>query len=295
MGWRSGQAWIDRELRRQARGQGKTVESHIRMITTHIPDFAAQIDPLQQAQILEEGFLSFGCCLDPQQLAAARVAYEQTYERQLIGLEKLESRIEYPCGLEAFCEEPALVSIIGNPSILAVARAALESDAIEYTGGILRRTSFLQRDVHSIAGWHPDQFQAEGANHARDERVAIWVYLDDVTAAEGATQMVPGSCAIVRRNFLAGREWPAGLEDLLAQAERGENSTYAEAPAGGGMAFKSYVVHRATPNASGIPRRVMTIDFRVLGGGNVPDGNFQSLSPGQRAAMAQWLPPELPA
>lgn len=259
-------------------------------MNTHIPAFCAELDDTARRQILEEGYLSYGTCLTDSGLVDARIAYEQTCERHLAGADAAAGRIEYACPLEEFCTSEALVSIIANPTILAIARAALEAEEIEYTGGILRRTSFMQRDVHAIAGWHPDQFQAEGADHTHDERVAIWVYLDDVTVAEGATQMIPGSSPACRSNFLAGKDWADGLDDMLCDAAAGKNAAYAEAPAGGGMAFKSYVIHRATPNVSGLPRRIMTMDFRVRGSTNVPDGNFLQLDRDQRETMAQWLP-----
>ena len=62
----------------------------------------------------------------------------------------------------------------------------------------------------------------------RDERVAIWIYLDDVTREEGATQMLPGSTAIMRRAHGEGRTGYEVVESALAQGESVQN-TFAQA------------------------------------------------------------------
>ncbi len=267
------------------------------MIETHVQPFAAELDAEQTEQIVGEGFLAFGRCLEDEQLFAARYAYERSYERFLIEdvEEAAEGRIEYPCPLENFCHEPDLVSLIANPTILAIARAACETDDVEYTGGILRRTSFFQNKVAaSGATWHADSFIGKNAEPGRDDRVAIWYYFDDVTGAEGATEMIPGTYKIVQQNFREGKEGAEGLHEILVERNEApvEDRVYAAAPAGGGMAFKSFVFHRATDNKSGICRRVMTMDYRVKGTTHVDDGNFQSLPHEKREAMREMLPEE---
>jgi ectoine hydroxylase-related dioxygenase (phytanoyl-CoA dioxygenase family) len=264
------------------------------MIETHVPEFASEIDAEQTEQIIGEGFLAFARCLDDAQLAAARKAYERTYEALLIGeSEVAEGRIEYVSNLEQWCDKPDLVSLIGNPTIHAVARAACQSDEIEYTGSILRRTSMLQNDIcASGATWHADSFIGKNAAPGRDDRVAIWFYFDDVTGAEGATEMVPGTYKRVQQNFIDGKEGADGLHETLVERNNAapEDRVYAAAPAGGGMAFKSFVFHRATPNTSGIIRRVMTMDFRVKGTTHVDDGNFATLPREKQEAMRDMLP-----
>ena len=266
------------------------------MIKTHVPEFASEIDAEQTEQIVGEGFLPFARCLDDQKLFAARRAYERTYEALLIGeSEVAEGRIEYVANLEKWCDQADLVSLIGNPTILAVARAACQSEEVEYTGSILRRTSMLQGDIcASGATWHADSFIGKNAAPGRDDRVAIWFYFDDVTGAEGATEMVPGTYKLVQQNFIDGKEGADSLHEILVERNNAsaEDRVYAAAPAGGGMAFKSFVFHRATPNTSGIIRRVMTMDFRVKGTTHVDDGNFATLPQEKREAMREMLPAE---
>lgn len=265
------------------------------MIQTHISANTVELTEVQRQQILEEGFLTFGSCLSQEELIAMRFAYEQVFEgftvpgAQHYGASDWERVAE----LQAFYNQPALVSAIGNPTIVAIAKAALQTDDIEYTGSILRRTLFSnamhQSGVNTFP-WHADLFITGDAAEAPDERVAIWFYLDDVTVADGATQMLPGSAQRHRENLRAGRHYYEGMEADYAEAEDPAKGVFVEAPAGGGMAFKSYALHRAVLNQSGVPRRIFTMDYRVRGSQHIADGNFQKMPEERRQELAGLLP-----
>jgi len=262
------------------------------MIQTDLPAGTTVLSAAQQDKIKTEGFLTFGNCLTPQELTAARLAYEPVME----AFSPDDARygggdMERAAFLPAFGDCPDLLKLIANPTIIAIAEAALGTSDIEYIGSILRRTRFDADWVREsgVGSWHADYWLLGDPAQVRDERVAIWIYLDDVTKAEGATQLIPGSSEIFRRSQCENRDFSEALQESLAPGESVSNS-FVEAPAGGGMAFKSRVIHRAIANTSGIPRRVMTMDYRVRGTTEVPDGEWQKLPVETKQILLQSLP-----
>ena len=245
--------------------------------------------------MLEEGFLTFGPCVTVDELRRMRFEYEMVFE-MFDAADKDRyggGEVERVASLNAITDCPALLSLIGNPHVVAIAAAGLGTSDIEYTGSILRRTlfdSFIHAPGSRGFAWHSDSFLKGDKATAPDDRVAIWMYLDDVEMEDGATQMLPGSTEHVRANLRAGRQGQSGLEDAKAAADDEENGVFAVAAAGGGMAFKSFVLHRARPNRSGMPRRIITFDFRKRGSEFVADGNFQELSNDAKQQVRDALP-----
>jgi hypothetical protein len=74
------------------------------------------------------------------------------------------------------------------------------------------------------------------------------------------------------------------------------DGVYNEAPAGGGFSFKSFAGHTPRHNISGIPRRIVTIDFGVCGSEQIErEGGscqFLRLSPEQQEVARAALPEE---
>ena len=264
------------------------------MIKTHIPAGTTELAHDSTSQILDEGFLTFGPCVTREQLIAMRFAYERVFESFSVGANHFGGgEWERVAELQAFYNEPALVAAIANPMIVAIAEAALETKDIEYTGSILRRTRFgnpMHEQETNQFPWHADLFIQGDPATAPDERVAIWIYLDDVTVFDGATQLLPGSTAVHRENLRNGRSYADGMEAALAEADDAAKGVFVEAPAGGGMAFKSYALHRAVLNRSGVPRRILTLDYRVRGSRFIGDGNFQKMPSELRTELAAALP-----
>ena len=249
----------------------------------------------ESTQLLNEGYLTFGSCAEENELRPMRFEFEKVFEKFDVTNEKLfgGGKVERAAMLPAFTDCPALLSLIANPTIIAIAQEGLGTDDIEYTGSILRRTlfdSFIHAPNSKGYVWHSDCFLEGDKATIPDDRIAIWIYLDDVSDDEGATQMLPGSTEIVRANLRAGLDSQAGTEELKALADEDENGVFVTAPAGGGLAFKSFVLHRARPNKSGIARRVVTFDYRVRGTQFVPDGNYQALSDDAQEQVRSAVP-----
>lgn len=249
----------------------------------------------ESAQLLEEGHLTFDSCVSAAELHRMRFEYEIVFEQfDASNAERFGGgEIERVAMLPAFTDYPALLGLIANSRVLAIAEAGLGTSDIEYTGSILRRTlfnSFIHAPDSKGYSWHPDCFLQGDRATASDDRIAIWIYLDDVMQEDGATQLLPGSTAQLRANLRAGRDERAGMEEAMRHADNDGEGVFATAPAGGGLAFKSYVMHRARPNRSGVVRRVATLDYRVRGTSFVPDGNFQSLSEEDKSRVREALP-----
>ncbi|MFF5505095.1 phytanoyl-CoA dioxygenase family protein [Streptomyces roseolus] len=88
------------------------------------------------------------------------------------------------------------------------------------------------------------------------------VFLDDVTAGNGALQIVPGS----HRAGPAPRDRtePTGLLVVAARTDvRG--AVTVEAPAGSTLLFPGLVVHRSGPNRTGRDRRSPLLCFQPAG------------------------------
>jgi ectoine hydroxylase-related dioxygenase (phytanoyl-CoA dioxygenase family) len=256
----------------------------------------------QKQQFLEDDFLVYDCSVRAEELHALRHAFERVYENEEEVQPDHPRMIRRP---HQYYYEPALMAAVANPTVLAIARAALDTEDFIYTGGYLARTRFTgipEDGKDNGGGWHADMFLRPGSDYRRDDRVAVWIYLDYLSRDEGATQLLPGSSARIRENFINDRPPFEGLEAELASANRGEGAVYNEAPAGGGFSFKSFAGHTARHNLSGIPRRIITMDFAVRSSKQIDSTggscHFQRLSAEQqetaRAALpedARWVMP----
>ena len=80
-------------------------------------------------------------------------------------------------------------------------------------------------------------------------------FLDDVTADNGPTRLVPGS-------HRSGSIPPKNLADPRA---RHRDEKCITGPAGDVLVFSSHLWHSGTANTSGRPRRVITVTYRRRG------------------------------
>jgi ectoine hydroxylase-related dioxygenase (phytanoyl-CoA dioxygenase family) len=89
----------------------------------------------------------------------------------------------------------------------------------------------------------------------RDQQAQAMFFLDDVTADNGPTRLVPGS-------HRSGTIPPKNLADPRARHRDEECIT---GPAGDVLVFSSHLWHSGTANTSGRPRRVITVTYRRAG------------------------------
>jgi ectoine hydroxylase-related dioxygenase (phytanoyl-CoA dioxygenase family) len=99
-------------------------------------------------------------------------------------------------------------------------------------------------------GLHVDWAGPVAPGH--DQQAQAMFFLDDVTADNGPTRLVPGS-------HRSGSIPPKNLSDPHARHRDEECIT---GPAGNVLVFSSHLWHSGTANTSGRPRRVITITYR---------------------------------
>ncbi len=85
-----------------------------------------------------------------------------------------------------------------------------------------------------------------------DQQAQAMFFLDDVTADNGPTRLVPGS-------HRSGSIPPKNLSDPRARHRDEECIT---GPAGNVLVFSSHLWHSGTGNSSSRPRRVITVTYR---------------------------------
>ncbi|MBJ7610477.1 MAG: phytanoyl-CoA dioxygenase family protein [Candidatus Dormibacteraeota bacterium] len=93
----------------------------------------------------------------------------------------------------------------------------------------------------------------------RDQQAQAMFYLDDVSAENGPTRVVPGS-------HRSASIPPKNLSDPRA---RHRDEVCITCPAGDALVFSSHLWHSGTANTSGRPRRVITVTYRRDGSGRV--------------------------
>lgn len=282
------------------------------MIATHIEAFPSGLSDDQVAFFDREYLSSFGRILTDEELFSLRFAYERIWEAQPAPPQKKDSQIPGHLSLtmEAFSHESPFTLLIGNDYILKMASHVLHAspEDLVYVGGYLHWQR-LQNDWNYEDwfwdGWHVD------AKPSLDPltHVNVWVYLDDCTRNEGATQALVGSCEKQRENIKAGKTATEvheensvhkGIREMLdAVGTDPDKGTWAEAPAGGGFMWSSFLWHRITPNHSGVRRRLLTLEYDVRQNGAERSTNGsrasgtllkERSSVEQRRQMAEMLP-----
>ena len=107
--------------------------------------------------------------------------------------------------------------------------------------------------------WHQDNayWQCVPAN-----LVSCWLTLDDVTVANGAMQVIPGSHLSAMQH-----DRSAATDALLDNADRVDSSTAVavELPAGGAMLHHCQTFHYTGPNETERERRAFAIHFMTPG------------------------------
>ncbi len=155
---------------------------------------------------------------------------------------------------------PVLDALWDDNRITAPMRRIVGSDDL---GAFTSKLNFKRAGVGSEFRWHQDYpyWYCCAGPGARDIATAM-VFLDDVTADNGALQIVPGS----HRAGPAPRD-RAEPTGLLVDAARTDvrGAVTVEAPAGSVLMFPGLVVHRSGPNRTGRDRRSLLLCFQPAG------------------------------
>ena len=192
----------------------------------------------------DAGYLSLGVVMSDQQVTGYRNRIEQLHAQegdgagvevhQEVGARRLSNLVD---------KDPMFESVITNPRMLA---------AIHHVLGQFKLSSLNSRDAlpgHGQQGLHADW--GEGVKPG-DYYVcnSIWL-LDDFTAANGATRVVPGSHR--------SREKPA--DSMADPTADHPDQLQIVAPAGTVVVFNSHTWHGGLVNHTNAPRRAMHCYF----------------------------------
>jgi hypothetical protein len=156
--------------------------------------------------------------------------------------------------------DPALDALWDDDRITAPLRRIIGSDEL---GRFTSKLNFKRAGVGSEFRWHQDfpYWYCCAGPDALDIATAM-VFLNDVTADNGALQIVPGS----HRTGPAPRD-RAEPTGLLVDAARTEvrRAVTVEAPAGSVLMFPGLIVHRSGANRTGKDRRSLLLCFQPAG------------------------------
>jgi ectoine hydroxylase len=155
-----------------------------------------------------------------------------------------------------------LAKLWEHPNLVALAKFALGTDEVApFTD------KFNTKRAHTGGEflWHQDHpfWYSILRKQARDT-VTIGLFVDDATEANGALIVVPGT----QHGPLPRR---LGEQDVMLRYHADEAgfesgaATVAEVPAGGGLVFGPFLVHRSGANTTGGDRRVLLLTFQPAG------------------------------
>jgi ectoine hydroxylase-related dioxygenase (phytanoyl-CoA dioxygenase family) len=139
-------------------------------------------------------------------------------------------------------------ALASHPRIVDVL-SAIMPDGIAFMSDKIVFKSHAQRYA---TPWHNDQFYWRNTR----PKLSVWIALDEVTAANGALKVLPGSHL---------HEWEAIRSDGVATdgnfvnvvnetSWKPEDEVVCEIPAGGAIFFSDRLLHASTPNDAGADR-----------------------------------------
>lgn len=204
------------------------------------------LTPQQRADLDTQGFTVFQNVIDPAWLAALRDAFERITAaegeaagkevNQMTGIRRLADLVN---------KGEVFDRLYTHPLVLAAARHVVGRPfKLHSINGHDPLPGYGQQALHpDWGGTRPDPNVFHVMN-------SLWI-LDDFSADNGATRLVPGS-----------HRWPGGprdqLSDLLAPHPQ---EIYVAAPAGSVLVFNSHAWHGSTTNRSQRMRRVYHCAF----------------------------------
>jgi ectoine hydroxylase-related dioxygenase (phytanoyl-CoA dioxygenase family) len=192
--------------------------------------------------IRTDGYAVIPGVLGPETVAALRVAVEAAVEGRAEGVEVRAGTVWIR---EAGVLGDAIDPLRAAPPVVdAVAELLGPSPAA--LGALMRNPvgPTAQQALH--VDW------AGPVAPGHDQQAQAMFFLDDISADNGPTRLVPGS-------HRSGAIPPKNLSDPRA---RHRDEVCITGPAGDVLVFSSHLWHSGTGNTSGRPRRVITITYR---------------------------------
>lgn len=232
---------------------------------------AGEVDVVGQlAEFERNGFVCVGNVLTPAGCLALREVCEQIMDgdRQYDGLffqhDSASGRyedLEYGRGwvgpsrayrkIEGLERDPVFRAWIENPLFAAFAHQHLGPDISLYRAVLWTKAAFGGTHLP----WHQDDGKFWGIDRAPS--LQMWTALDDCPVESGCLEVVPGS-------HIFGLATPQGgtvPDEVAAAADAEEQLIELPAQAGDVYLLHNHIWHRSGRNATGKPRRALTISY----------------------------------
>jgi phytanoyl-CoA hydroxylase len=151
--------------------------------------------------------------------------------------------------LEKLERDPLFAAWIGNPLFARIARAVVGLEVALCRAVLFTKAAHGGTDLP----WHQDAGGFWGLS--RDPELQLWTALDDAPAEAGCLELVPAT-------HLAGRATPQGgviPDHVVARSGNLARSILVPASAGEALLIHNHCWHRSGRNATGAPRRALTI------------------------------------
>jgi len=153
--------------------------------------------------------------------------------------------------LEKLERDPVFAAWIENPLFARIARQVIGPDVSLCRAVLFTKAAEGGTDLP----WHQDAGSFWGLS--RDPELQLWTALDDVPAEAGCLELVPGT-------HRAGLATPLGgviPEEVAARSGHPARSILVPALAGEALLVHNLCWHRSGRNATGAPRRALTVCF----------------------------------
>ncbi len=151
--------------------------------------------------------------------------------------------------LEKLERDPVFAGFLRNALFARIARAVIGPEVSLCRAVLFNKAPRGGTDLP----WHQDGGSFWGLT--RDPELQIWTSLDDAPVEAGCVELVPGS-------HLAGLATPLGgviPGDVVARSGAALQALRVPALAGEALLIHNYCWHRSGRNATGLPRRALTV------------------------------------
>ena len=153
--------------------------------------------------------------------------------------------------IEKLERDPVFRAFIGNPLFGRLAHAVIGPEVVLCRAVLFTKAASGGTELP----WHQDGGSFWGLS--RDPVLQIWTALDDAPVEAGCVEVIPGS-------HLRGLATPLGgviPPDVVERTPEAAAPLRVPALAGETLLLHNYVWHRSGTNATGLPRRALTVCF----------------------------------
>jgi len=213
----------------------------------------------QKQQYQEEGYTILRDVLTPEYLQILRDECQQFIDAMHAEMDRegtdtlgISHRNKRYFVAKAASRSPRIHDIVFSDVMAEICRATIGDEAYLYWDQYVVKAA----EVGMKFSWHQDSAFNTTAPHK--PYLSIWCALDDMSAANGTTYVLPYSRAGTRERVEHIRE--EGTNDLIGY-HGDDPGDIVEVPAGSMAVFSSFTLHRSGVNTTNKMRRVYLVQF----------------------------------